>query len=158
MINSYLIFAKEEGNEENRQCNLVHIINNIINLLNDDRITFDNKIKEANQTLFLKVDAIDRAITNVVDNALKYCLSKVVISLSKNNDQILIQIEDDGSSIDEKDYKKALEPFNQLNIDARHGYGLGLAITKNIINAHGGDILLDKSKMDGLKVTIKLPI
>jgi len=158
MINSYLIFAKEEGNEENRQCNLTHIINNIINLLNDDRITFDNKIKENHQVLFLKVDAMDRALTNVVDNALKYCLSNVMICLLKVNDQIFIQIEDDGPGIDEKGYKKALEPFNQLGISKKQGYGLGLAITKNIINAHGGDIMLDKSKMGGLKVTIKLPI
>ncbi|WP_236870445.1 sensor histidine kinase [Candidatus Bandiella numerosa] len=158
MINSYLIFAKEEGNEENRQCNLTDIINNIINLLNDDRITFDNRLKENHHLLFLKVDAIDRAITNVVENALKYCLSMVRMNLLKVNDQILIQIEDDGQGIGEKDYKKALEPFNQLGINEKQGYGLGLAITKNIINAHGGDIVLDKSKMGGLKVTIKLPI
>ena len=81
-----------------------------------------------------------------------------MICLLKVNDQIFIQIEDDGPGIDEKDYKKALEPFNQLGISKKQGYGLGLAITKNIINAHGGDIVLDKSKMGGLKVTIKLPI
>ena len=158
MINSYLVFAKEEGNEESKKCNIISIINNIMNLLNDNRITFNNKIKESDVTLFLKVGAIDRALTNIIDNSLKYCLSKVTISLSNINEQILIQIEDDGPGIEEKDYKKAFEAFNKLDINEKQGYGLGLAISKNIINAHGGNISLDKSEIGGLKVTIKLPI
>jgi signal transduction histidine kinase len=129
-----------------------------MSLLNDNRITFNNKAKDDNVILFLKVGAIDRALTNIIDNGLKYCLSKVMINLSKINEQLLIQIEDDGVGIEEKDYKKAFEAFNKLDINAKQGYGLGLAISKNIINAHGGDISLDKSHMGGLKVKIKLPI
>ena len=158
MINSYLVFAKEEGNEESKKCNIISVINNIMNFLNDNRMTFNNKTKEVDFTLFLKIGAIDRALTNIIDNGLKYCISRVMISLSKINEQILIQIEDDGPGIEEKDYKKAFEAFNKLDINAKQGYGLGLAISKNIINAHGGDISLDKSQIGGLKVTIKLPI
>ena len=54
--------------------------------------------------------------------------------------------------------KKAFEPFKKLDTKVKQGFGLGLAISKNIINTHGGKILLDKSQLGGLKVIIKLPI
>lgn len=158
MINSYLIFAKEEGNEETKRHDLVIILNNIIDLLSDERITFDNKTKENSIILYLRLNAIDRALTNIIDNSLKYCRSKVMISLSKIEEQIFIQIEDDGKGIKSEDYKKAFKPFNKLDMSTKQGYGLGLAIAKNIISAHGGDIFLEKSQIGGLKVSIKLPI
>ena len=154
MIKTYLNFAKQEGNEENKKHNLVAIIRNVIILFNDNRIVFNTDIE--NIEMYLKHHAIERALNNIIDNALKYASKIVEVNLSVDKEKVLIHIDDDGFGIAEEDYKTALEPFSKLPSSSQDGYGLGLTIAKNIINAHGGKFLLAKSKYSGLRVIIRL--
>jgi two-component system osmolarity sensor histidine kinase EnvZ len=83
-----------------------------------------------------------------------------MISLDKNKRDIKIVIEDNGPGIPEKDYEKALKPFQRLDSSRNQniaGSGLGLSISQEIINSIGGSIKLSKSGLGGLKVTITLP-
>ena len=154
MIKSYLDFAKQEGNEENRKYNIIQIIKNVIALFNDKRITFKADIE--NIEIYLKHNAIERALNNIIDNALKYTSTLVNVSLFATKERVFIHIDDDGPGIAEKDYKTALEPFSKLPSSSQDSYGLGLTIAKNIINAHGGKFLLAKSQYSGLRVIIRL--
>lgn len=158
MINSYLTFAKEEGNEDNKKVDFIKMVESILKLLGDHRIIFINNIHENKLFLTARVNAIERALTNIIDNSVKFCSKKISINLSKISEEIILVIEDDGPGIEEKEYKKAFEPFKKLDSKVKQGFGLGLAISQNIINTHGGKILLDKSQLGGLKVIIKLPI
>ena len=72
-----------------------------------------------------------------------------------------IVVEDDGPGIPENRREEAFRPFHRLD-EGRNlqsgGSGLGLAIARDIARAHGGDIVLDKSAMGGLKAVIRLPV
>ena len=69
-------------------------------------------------------------------------------------------IEDDGPGIPEDQYKNVFKPFFRLDKSRslnQSGVGLGLAIVEDIINSHGGNIQLSRSKYKGLLVKISLP-
>ncbi len=72
-----------------------------------------------------------------------------------------IVVDDDGPGIAPERREEAFRPFHRLdkgrNLQAG-GSGLGLAIARDIARGHGGDILLDKSPLGGLRATIRLPI
>ncbi len=158
MIKDYLEFAKNEHSERNKIVNLGDFLNKIILSFNAD-----NKIQleiTDNVRISIKELHMRRAISNVIENALKYG-KKSKISLSSQDNLALIKIEDNGPGIAKEDYKKVFKPFYRIdksrNID-EGGVGLGLAITKDVITKHGGTIELAKSKMGGLLLKIELPI
>ena len=83
-----------------------------------------------------------------------------MISLDKNKRDIKIVIEDNGPGIPEKDYEKALKPFQRLDSSRNQniaGSGLGLSISQDIIKTLDGNLSLSKSIIGGLKVEIQLP-
>ena len=91
---------------------------------------------------------------------LKYA-NKVEISLSKKNTNLFIIIDDDGPGIPKDEYENVFKPFYKIDkgrADSKSSVGLGLSISSDIIKSHGGNIMLEKSKMDGLRVKIFLPV
>ena len=94
-------------------------------------------------------------LTNLVDNALKHG-ARVAVTLTQDDRLVEIAVEDDGPGIPEDRREEAFRPFHRLdqgrNLQSG-GSGLGLAIARDIARAHGGDIVLDKSAMGGLKAT-----
>jgi two-component system osmolarity sensor histidine kinase EnvZ len=65
--------------------------------------------------------------------------------------------DDDGLGVDEQDREKVFKPFEKLD-PKDDGFGLGLAIVRNIVQAHGGKIKLDKSPLGGLRVILTFPL
>ena len=110
----------------------------------------------------IKLHSFERAIANLISNALKYS-TKVVISVYSEKSNAFITVEDNGSGIKPQDRKLVFKPFYRADksrsLDHFASVGLGLAITKEIINGHYGTISLDDSKnLNGLLVKIQLPI
>ncbi|MEG1651587.1 MAG: ATP-binding protein, partial [Oscillospiraceae bacterium] len=70
--------------------------------------------------------------------------SSIVISAAKENGIIKISVSDDGDGVADSDKEKLFDMFYTANgsrtVDGRRGLGLGLALCKSIVNAHGGDI------------------
>ena len=86
--------------------------------------------------------------------------NKVYIYLQKGSKRASVTIEDDGPGIPEDQYKNVFKPFFRLDKSRslnQSGVGLGLAIVEDIINSHGGNIQLSRSKYKGLLVKISLP-
>ena len=85
---------------------------------------------------------------------------KVYVNIQKGSSQVIIIFEDDGPGIPEDQHKNVFKPFFRLDKSRslnKSGVGLGLAIVEDIINSHGGNIQLGKSKYDGLQIKISLP-
>ena len=103
---------------------------------------------------------VNRCINNLIDNALKYG-KNINIELSKKNTNIFIKIEDDGPGIPKNEYDNVFKPFYKIDKgrgEKKSSVGLGLSIASDIIRSHGGNIKLEKSKLNGLEVRIFLPV
>jgi two-component system sensor histidine kinase CpxA len=104
------------------------------------------------------------AIENVVRNAIRYTpeQSAVIIDLRKVDPaHATVTVRDQGPGVPEQSLGKLFEPFYRVN-DARDrnsgGAGLGLAITRQVVTAHGGNVKAANGLGGGLEVTIDLPL
>ena len=157
MLNEYLQFTSSSFAEKDEMFNLTDLINEIIEKYDNDNIS----LKLIPRVYFNgRKNLITRCINNLIDNAIKYA-KKVNIELNKNNNNLFIKIEDDGPGIPKTEYENVFKPFYKINkgrADSKSSVGLGLSIASDIIKSHGGNIKLDKSKMNGLSVKVFLPV
>ena len=157
MLNEYLQFTSSSFKEKDEMFNLTDLINEIINKYDDNNISLD-----LTPRIYFngRKNLITRCINNLIDNAIKYA-EKVNIELNKNKNNLFIKIEDDGPGIPKTEYENVFKPFYKINkgrADSKSSVGLGLSIASDIIKSHGGNIKLDKSKMNGLCVKVFLPV
>ena len=157
MLNEYLQFTSSSYVEKDEMFNLSELIERIISKYNNENIQ-----KNLLPRVYIngRKNLINRCLNNVIDNALKYG-NKVKIKLDKENSNILIITDDDGPGIPDKEYENVFKPFYKIDKGRAHSkssVGLGLSIASDIIRSHGGNIVLDKSKMNGLSVKIFLPV
>ena len=157
MLNEYLQFTSSTYLEKDELFNLSELLKEIINKYNNYNIS-----KNIIERIYFsgRKNLINRCINNLIDNALKYG-ENVQIELSKNNSNIFIKIEDDGPGIPEKEYDNVFKPFYKIDKgrgDSKSSVGLGLSIASDIVRSHGGNIKLEKSKLNGLEVRIFLPV
>jgi heavy metal sensor kinase len=107
--------------------------------------------------------ALRRALLNLVENAVKYTPAggKIELSLTREDDTASICVQDTGIGIARSDAERIFEPFVRLDAArAREtgGAGLGLAIAREIVRAHGGALAVDSEPGAGSRFTIHLPL
>jgi len=156
MLNEYLQFTSSTYLEKNEIFDISELIENIINKHDDNNI-----LKELIPRVYMngRKNLIQRSLNNVIDNSIKYA-EKIKLELSKKNNNIVITIDDNGPGIPENEHQNVFKPFYKLDKsrgDSKSSVGLGLSITSDIIKSHGGNIVLEKSHLDGLRVKIFLP-
>ena len=157
MLNEYLQFTSSSYLEKDELFDLSDLIEEIINKYNNENISKDLPVR-----IYFngRKNLIRRCINNLIDNALKYG-QKVNIELSKKTTNIFINIEDDGPGIPEKEYDNVFKPFYKIDkgrAETKSSVGLGLSIASDIIRSHGGNVKLEKSSLNGLRVKIFLPV
>ena len=157
MLNEYLQFTSSSYIEKDEMFNLSELIEEIIKKYNNKNISH-NLIPR----IYIngRKNLINRSLNNLIDNGLKYA-NKVEISLTKKNTNLFIIIDDDGPGIPKKEHENVFKPFYKMDKgrnDSKSSVGLGLSIASDIIKSHGGNIMLEKSKFNGLRVKIFLPV
>jgi len=157
MLNDYLQFAKTQTQEKTIEINLAKILNEI----SDSFKSTNLNILLENDKIILKgrPTSLRRSFENIIQNGLIYG-KKVEVKVQKSSNRLLIFFDDDGPGIPEDQYKNVFKPFFRLDKSRslnKSGVGLGLAIVEDIINSHGGNIQLGKSKFKGLQVKVSLP-
>jgi two-component system osmolarity sensor histidine kinase EnvZ len=161
MIDGYLTFARGEGSESLSKINLASLIEEIISTERRDGsvINFVNKSKTI-KSVILRPQAIKRAITNLIINSKKYA-ETVKVEFEYNSEHAIITIDDNGPGIKPEHRDDVFKAFFRLdpsrNTDTG-GTGLGLTIAKDIVQSHGGDLLLSEASLGGLRATITLPL
>jgi len=104
--------------------------------------------------------ALRRVLANVVDNAIKY--GRVAhLRLSLGRDKVVVTVDDEGPGIPADRRDAMLEPFNRLEASrnrATGGAGLGLAVARSLVEAHGGTIEISTAPAGGARVMIELPV
>ena len=108
----------------------------------------------------IDADKIRQVMLNLLDNAIKYTKTNVIIRTSVAKDGQMVEIIDQGVGIDQADFEKLFQPFfrgkNILELDNK-GTGLGLYISRIIIEKHGGQIWA-KNNPDGQGATFSFKI
>ena len=129
--------------------------------VNGLKIIIDPEIEE----VFIECDKLDieRCIINLIGNAIKFTSEggTITISISELHKKVRISVKDTGVGIDEKYHNAIFDRFGQVYSESSEefgGSGLGLTLTRNLINLHGGEISVVSEKGKGSEFIIILPI
>ena len=103
------------------------------------------RVEQEDDLLMARIDArlILQVLTNLIDNAVKYTPpgSEIAVRTLRRDGMVAVEVADTGPGIPDADKEKVFEMFyTSAGSDARRGMGLGLALCKSIVNAHGGTI------------------
>ncbi len=108
-------------------------------------------------------DAMEQAISNLLDNAIKYSrdVKQLSITTGRRGSDLLIEIADQGIGIPRAEHAKVFEKFYRVGNGLVHdvkGSGLGLSLVKHIVEAHNGTISVESEVGKGSRFTILLPL
>jgi signal transduction histidine kinase len=102
-----------------------------------------------------------RAVRNLVDNARRHARSRVLVTLVAEGPWAVVEVADDGPGVPEEERERVFERFVRLD-EARArsdgGAGLGLAIVREIVVAHGGDVAVTGSDLGGALFRLRIPL
>jgi two-component system OmpR family sensor kinase len=101
-----------------------------------------------------------RAVENIVRNALRFSShgQRVTVVLSRIDQLFQIQVSDQGPGVEESKLSSIFDPFVRVkSAMSGKGYGLGLAITRKVVLAHGGQVEAHNGEQGGLVITLRVP-
>ena len=123
-------------------------------------LRWEESIPKALPEVYVDPMRLGQAVGNIISNAIKFTPTNGIITISAGQaaDQVWLSVRDTGPGMSSDEQEKIFNPFFRGNQGRRfpQGMGLGLSITRDIINAHGGQIELDSAP--GIGTTIKLII
>ena len=123
--------------------------------------SFDLSHPEEKTILFVDKERMGQVIDNLLQNAVKYSPEGSLIQVKINNDgkHCIISVADEGIGMKQEQIEHATEKFyrGDTSDTAPGGTGLGLFITKSIIEAHGGNLQINSTEGKGTTVTFKIP-
>ncbi|MEO9189504.1 MAG: ATP-binding protein [Acetobacteraceae bacterium] len=154
MIEAYLAFARGEGTEQAEPVDLSQMLEEVAAGARraGASVTLD---VAPGLVLKLRENAARRAITNLVDNASRHASRVVLAAAPAGPRGVNVMVDDDGPGIPHERRESVFRPFES---DATGGTGLGLTIARDIVRAHGGEIVLEDSPLGGLRARIRLPV
>ena len=164
MVAATLAFGRADANTEAPAAiDLAELLRTILEEAGDARPHLAERCVyegPAHLTVRARPVAIKRALTNLVLNALNYGDSALVCLTPPKDGVVTIQVEDTGPGIPAGDLERVFEPFQRLEVSRNRetgGTGLGLPIARNILRAHGGDVVLANRAKGGLRAVVTLP-
>ena len=117
------------------------------------------------EELYIECDKLDieRCITNLIGNSIKFTKEggNIIVTISELSNQVKISVKDNGIGIDKEYHDSIFNRFGQVYNETNEemgGSGLGLTLTKNLINLHGGEITVISEKGQGSEFIITLPL
>lgn len=159
MIDEYLAFARGEGGEAVETVHLKDLIEEVSEGAVRAGATVAVHVAP-DLMAAVRPNALKRALSNLVMNAAAYGEQVNVAATPRPGGGVEIVVDDDGPGIPQDRYEDAFKAFNRLD-EARNqnekGVGLGLAIARDVARSHGGDIVLDRSPLGGLRAVVRLP-
>jgi len=170
LTNRILTIAKLEQGELklNKQIvDLKEMIGSLVNkfsINSHKKISFDLSFSDDLTFVVADYEYLKEAISNLIDNSIKYSHNEVKIDIScfKADDKIVIKVRDNGLGIAPKDQAKIFEKFERAAAVGRKGgaagFGLGLSYVLRVIEAHGGTVSVSSVENDFCEFTISLPV
>ena len=169
MVASYLSFARGESTEQAAPADLVELVRDAAANARRSGAAVEVAAPGGALVMPLRADAVRRCLGNLLDNAMRHA-RRIAVAVDAVPRAALggpggrdggatlwaqVTVDDDGPGIPAADREGAFRPFQS---GAPGGTGLGLAIARDIVRAHGGDIMLEESPLGGLRARLRLPV
>jgi signal transduction histidine kinase len=170
LINNILDFSRiEAGRKEYdfRETDLRELVHTTLDSyryqIEQSGFAFEEKIAADVPSLRVDREALSRSLLNLVNNALKYSQDRkyIGVNLYRENGSVKLEVIDCGIGIPLAEQHKIFEKFYRVGDPLVHntkGSGLGLSLVQHIVQAHGGEVLVDSAPGQGSKFTIALPV
>ncbi|RDI42321.1 ATP-binding protein [Falsibacillus pallidus] len=162
LISSEMLILGKKQDVDFVRTDIAEILNQVVLLMKAEahfhsaKLKFNNKL---DNPVFIKADPnqLKQVFINIVKNSLEAISSDgiVVLTLSREDGRVRIEVEDNGVGIDEERLSRLGEPFYSTK---EKGTGLGLTVSFKLIEKHGGTIDIESEKESGTKVTVTLPV
>jgi signal transduction histidine kinase len=130
----------------------------------ENGVKFESNHTQSAFSTYADISLVERVLTNLIENALHYCATGALISitLKQKDARIHVQVSDTGSGIAQDKLPLIFNRMFKANAASTNGYeagaGLGLAIVKRIVNLHGGDIQVQSTLGVGTSFQFDLPV
>ena len=170
LINNILDFSRiEAGRKEYsfRETNLAELVRSTLESyrfqIEQNGFTLGGNIADDLPAVSVDREAIARSLLNLINNALKYSGNEkyLVVNLYRADGTAKLEVIDHGIGIPLAEHPKIFEKFYRVGDPLVHntkGSGLGLALVRHIVQAHGGEISVESTPGQGSKFTIALPL
>jgi signal transduction histidine kinase len=165
MVSATLAFGRDARTTEPvSQLDLAELLRTILDEAGDahpdmvDKLRYDGP---AHLTVRARSLALKRALVNLVTNAVNYGGSAMARLSKEGARMVVVEVEDDGPGIPSADLERVFEPFHRGEPSRNRetgGVGLGLPIARNIMRAHGGDVVIANRPTGGIRATATLPV
>lgn len=168
MINEILDISKLEANAaklNKTEFKIEQAITEVCNILKPLALKKNIDLLIVAQDISVNADyqKIQQILFNIINNAIKFTFEngEVKIQTFKENNKLVIKVHDNGIGIDKKYHKKIFEKFGQVKqnlIQNESSTGLGLAITKELVKMHKGEIRVESESGQGSTFSVYLPV
>ena len=139
-------------------------VNSTRQLIHDKNITIDVDLAQDVPMISGDRDRLIQVMVNIISNAVKFCdpdRGMIVVRLRAADNQLIVEVQDNGIGIQPKDLNKIFQPFQQIKDPTQGrptGTGIGLTITKRIIDFHHGRIWVESEPGKGAMFSFVLPV
>ncbi len=165
MVNDFLDATRVEAGQlrvELRPCDLRSVIAEVVDQVRASTSAHQLRAELPDVPLLVQGDALrlEQALSNLVGNAIKYSPNggEVAVHARHEPGAVVVEVRDQGIGISDRDRASLFEPFRRLeSASAIPGTGLGLFVTRGIVEAHGGTIDVDGAPRGGTVVRLRLP-
>jgi signal transduction histidine kinase len=170
LINNILDFSRIEAGKKEysfRETDVADLVRSTLESyrfeIEQNGFEFEQKIDNNLPPLTVDREAIARSLLNLVNNAVKYSAGKkyLGVHLYRRDGNVNLEVEDHGIGIPPKEQLKIFEKFYRVGDPLVHntkGSGLGLALVRHIVQAHGGKVAVESAPGRGSKFIIILPL
>jgi two-component system osmolarity sensor histidine kinase EnvZ len=160
MLEDYMAFAKGDAGEITRRVNVKRVLEEVQAGVSAPGKTVKLDVRQDPLIAALRRNGFKRAIVNLTANASRYA-DLISIRALRSRGWLTITVEDNGPGIPPDKREEVFRPFHSLDTarnQNKKSSGLGLAIARDIVRGHGGEITLGESVLGGLKAVIRIPV
>ena len=157
-LDEYLAFARGQAGEDASALDLTALCETLADDAAREGVDLELDLEDG-LVVRARESALKRALANLVSNAAAHA-DTVRLSAHRTGARIDIKVEDNGPGIPVDQREEAFKPFSRLDPARnanRKGVGLGLAIARDTLRAHGGELRLEDSDLGGLRARVSLP-
>ena len=164
MIDEYLAFARGEAAENTDSVSVRALMEAVNDSVQRAGHRLQTQPPESDLRIQIREMNVQRALVNLIMNGFHYgrhVRFSAEVEERAGRRQVRLHIDDDGPGIPPEKREEAFKPFSRLDESRNQnikGVGLGLAIARDIVRGHGGELTLEQSPMGGLRATISLPV